>query len=84
MPTPRFCGAMFVASSPSLDRPSSGCSRPAITRRSVDLPLPLGPRSAVNDPLGIASDTLSRATKLPKRLVACWIVIATQPFLSTE
>ncbi len=30
--------------------PSSGCSSPAITRSSVDLPLPLGPSSAVSEP----------------------------------
>src|SRR5262245_8492861 len=85
MPTPRFCGERFVASSPRIStRPSSDCSRPAITRSSVDLPLPLGPSSAVSDPLGIATDTLSSATKLPNLFVACWTVIATQPLLSAE
>src|SRR6187455_3345334 len=64
--------------------PSSGSSSPAITRRSVDLPLPLGPSRAVSDPLGIATDTLSSATKLPKRFVTCWTVIATQPLLSAQ
>ena len=32
--------------------PSSGCSSPAITRSRVDLPLPLGPSSAVSEPCG--------------------------------
>src|SRR5262245_38955739 len=85
MPTPRFCGARFVASSPRIStRPSSACSRPAITRSRVDLPLPLGPSRAVSDPPGIATETLSSATKLSKRFVTCWTVIATEPFLSPQ
>src|SRR5688572_20899953 len=57
-----------VTSSPRIAiSPASGISRPAITRRSVDFPLPLGPRSAVNEPPAIASETSSRATKSPKR-----------------
>jgi hypothetical protein len=40
-----------------------------MTRSSVDLPLPLGPSSAVSDPPGIASDTPSSAVKSPKRFV---------------
>src|SRR6186997_2065169 len=43
--------------------PASGRSSPAITRRSVDLPLPLGPSSAVSEPSGIASETASSAVK---------------------
>ena len=59
---------MPVASSPEIViSPSSGLSSPAMTRRSVDLPLPLGPSSAVKDPVGTSSETLSRATKSPKR-----------------
>src|SRR5215207_256199 len=85
MPTPRFCGGRLVASSPRMvTSPASGDSSPAITRRSVDLPLPLGPSSAVSDPLGIARETLSRATKLPKRFVAWRTAIATRLLLSTE
>src|SRR3954447_3423013 len=49
--------------------PSSGCSSPAITRSSVDFPLPLGPRSAVSPPSGTSMETSSRATKSPNRLV---------------
>jgi hypothetical protein len=42
-----------VASSPSMTTsPASGCSRPAMTRSSVDLPPPLGPSSAVSEPSG--------------------------------
>src|SRR5262249_19133475 len=49
--------------------PVSGCSRPAITRSNVDLPLPLGPSSAVRPPSGTSIETSSRATKSPNRLV---------------
>src|SRR4051794_12245936 len=49
--------------------PASATSRPAITRRSVDLPLPLGPRSAVSEPLATSIETSSSATKSPKRFV---------------
>src|SRR4029453_6581694 len=45
-------------------------SRPAITRSSVDLPLPEGPSRAVREPLGISTDTSSRAVKAPKRRAA--------------
>src|SRR2546423_3089280 len=41
--------------------PESGCSRPAMTRSSVDLPPPLGPSSAVSEPGGTSMDT-SRST----------------------
>ena len=37
-------------------------------RSSVDLPPPLGPSSAVSCPVGMLTDTSSRATKSPKRL----------------
>src|SRR3954471_516679 len=47
--------------------PASGISRPAMTRSSVDLPLPLGPSSAVSDPLATSTETSSSAAKSPKR-----------------
>src|SRR5581483_3785821 len=56
--------------------PASGTSRPAITRRSVDLPLPLGPRSAVSDPLATSTETSSSATKSPKCFVTLRASIA--------
>src|SRR5215213_87118 len=59
-----------------LTRPESGSSRPAITRRSVDLPLPLGPSRTVSDPDGIASETSSSATKSPNRFVTPRTLIA--------
>src|SRR6476660_5413037 len=52
--------------------PWSAVSRPAMMRRSVDLPPPLGPSSAVSCPVGISSDTSSRATKSPKDL-STWL-----------
>ena len=36
-------------------------------RSSVDFPPPLGPRSAVSEPVGTSSDTSSSATASPKR-----------------
>src|SRR5215210_6616299 len=76
---------MSVAASPRMETsPESGCSRPAMTRKSVDLPLPLGPRSAVREPLAIASETLSRATKLPNRFVTLRTAIAIRLLLSEQ
>src|SRR2546423_9926214 len=73
----RRCGGSAVASLPAMKTlPSSAFSRPAMTRRSVDLPLPLGPRSAVSDPAGTSRLTSSRATKSPKRLFTLRTVIA--------
>src|SRR3954452_7685246 len=57
--------------------PTSGVSSPAITRSSVDLPLPLGPSSAVREPLATSTETSSSATKSPKRLVTLRASIAT-------
>src|SRR2546421_13087690 len=73
----RRCGGSAVASLPAMKTlPSSAFSRPAMTRRSVDLPLPLGPRSAVSDPGGTSRLTSSRATKSPKRLFTLRTAIA--------
>src|ERR1700751_5253228 len=56
--------------------PASGVSRPAMTRRSVDFPLPLGPSSAVSEPLSTSMETSSSATKSPKRFVTLCASIA--------
>src|SRR6185312_11459947 len=73
----RRCGGSEVASLPPMKTsPWSAFSSPAMTRRSVDLPLPLGPRSAVSDPAGTSRLTSSRATKSPKRLFTLRTVIA--------
>src|SRR3954469_12912874 len=85
MPTPRPCGGASVTSSPSsATSPESGRSSPAITRRSVDLPLPLGPSSAVKDPPAIAMETSSSATYSPNRLVTRRTAIATRVLLPEE
>ena len=57
--------------------PESGVSSPAITRRSVDLPLPLGPSSAVSESLSTLIETSSSATKSPNRFVTLRVSIAT-------
>ena len=49
-----------------------------MTRSSVDLPLPLGPSSAVSDPLATSIETSSSATKSPKRFVTLRASIATR------
>src|SRR4029079_1638884 len=68
--SPRFCGTSRVTSTPSSSTvPDSGRSRPAITRRRVDFPLPLGPRSAVSEPDGTSIDASSSATNSPNRFV---------------
>ena len=62
--------------------PASGCSSPAITRSSVDFPLPLGPSSAVSEPLSTSTETSSSAVKSPKRFVTfrTSIAISARPF----
>src|SRR6266545_3227652 len=65
----RSWGASAVASFPERTiSPVSGPSSPAMIRRSVDLPDPLGPRSAVREPPSTSRETSSTATKSPKRL----------------
>src|SRR6266702_4320821 len=57
--------------------PVSGVSSPAITRSSVDLPLPLGPSRPVSEPLSTEMETSSRARKSPNRFVTLRASIAT-------
>ncbi len=62
----RFAGAMSVTSTPSRKHwPTVMRSRPAIMRRSVDLPQPEGPSSAVNDPLSTVRLMSSIAVTTP-------------------
>src|SRR3954453_8969401 len=76
---------MPVTSAPSITtRPSSGGSRPAITRSSVDFPPPLGPSSAVSEPSGTRTETSVRAECSPKRLPTPWTSIAMQASLTVE
>src|SRR5438552_8092889 len=49
--------------------PSSGCSKPAMSRNDVVLPKPDGPRSDRNSPLRTFRLTASTAVREPKRLV---------------
>src|SRR6266508_2309993 len=49
--------------------PVSGCSRPAITRRRVDLPPPLGRSSAVSEPEAVSRETSRRTGVRPKDLL---------------
>src|SRR5271167_2658675 len=66
----RWRGSRSVTSSPSIEmRPASGVTRPPISRRSVDLPAPDGPRIAVSAPKGISVVTSSTPKVTPKRLV---------------
>src|SRR5689334_1830999 len=82
---PRFCGASAVASLPEMKTaPESATSSPAITRRSVDLPDPLGPSSAVSEPLATSTETSSSATKSPNRLVTLRASIATEVLPRSE
>src|SRR5215218_10473330 len=53
-------------------------------RKSVDLPLPLGPRRTVSEPPAIASETLSSAAYSPNRLLTRRTAIAIGRLLSAE
>src|SRR6476469_624110 len=54
-----------MSSPPSMMRPVSGCSKPAIIRSVVVLPGPDGPRSVKNSPAPTVRSTLSTATTSP-------------------
>src|SRR5689334_336136 len=70
MPNRRLDGGRPVTSSPSTRmRPRSGDSKPAIRRRAVVLPLPLGPSSAITSPFSISRES-SRRTWLPAKLLS--------------
>src|SRR5271170_1674550 len=53
---------------PTVARPEVGASRPHRIRITVDFPAPLGPRKPKISPRLIDIETLSTATKSPKRL----------------
>src|SRR5437667_3990809 len=70
MPKSRCAGGSRVTSRPPISiEPASCTSRPAITRSSVVLPQPEGPRKHTSLPLSTSSETSSNAVKAPKRLV---------------
>ncbi len=54
---------------PNLTAPLLGNSKPAIMRKSVVFPHPLGPKKEKSSPLLITKFTLSTALKLPKSLL---------------
>ena len=63
----RWRGALSVTSIPPIDTvPPVTSSRPAIIRKSVDLPHPDGPTSTMNWPSGISRLTSSTATTSPE------------------
>src|SRR4029079_4863924 len=54
-----------MSSPPSVIRPESGCSKPAIILSVVVLPEPEGPRSVKNSPAATVRSTVSTATTSP-------------------
>jgi hypothetical protein len=69
IPKRRLCAGWTVMSRfPKVILPPEGCSNPAIIRRSVVLPHPEGPRSAVSSPSAKSRSVLSTARTLPKSL----------------
>ena len=70
MPKSRCAGGSRDTSRPPISMlPASCASRPAMTRSSVVLPHPEGPRKHTSLPLSTSSETSSSAVKAPKRLV---------------
>src|SRR5262245_47504548 len=55
---------------PTVAAPEVGASRPQSMRMVVDLPAPLLPRKPKISPRATSNDTLSTATKSPKRRVS--------------
>lgn len=63
MPTLRLCtGTLVTSRAPNDTRPEVGAMKPAIIRKVVVLPQPLGPSSASSSPSRMSSDTSSTAT----------------------
>src|SRR5689334_16604025 len=62
------CGSPVIRWSWKYISPLSGARLPQICAISVVLPAPLGPISACTSPAATSSDTLSVATRPPKRL----------------
>ena len=57
---------------PTQSSPESGESRPAMRRRSVDLPQPLGPTMETNSPAATDSETLSSASASGRARHSAW------------
>ena len=60
--SPRSAPGPVIGSAPTRSSPDVGRSRPAISRRSVDLPQPLGPISDTISPAAIDSERRSSAS----------------------
>ena len=65
----RYGGTPRTGSPPTEMPPSVGSSKPAIIRKVVVLPHPLGPSSEKNSPSRISNVRSSTATKSPNRFV---------------
>ena len=61
--SPRSALGAVIGSEPIKSSPESGRSRPAIRRRRVDFPQPLGPTSETNSPAASDRETASRASR---------------------
>ncbi len=62
----RSAGSMSLTTRPPIEIvPPLIVSSPAIMRSNVDLPQPDGPSSTVNEPSGMASETLFTASTPP-------------------
>src|SRR3954471_3836175 len=69
MATSRAAGGLAVTSAPPMAiRPASGRSSPAIRRRAVVLPAPVGPNSTTNSPSLMPRSRASTATVSPNAL----------------
>src|SRR5579862_4081423 len=55
---------------PTVARPDVGASSPHMIRMVVDFPAPFGPRNPKISPRATSIETLSTATKSPKRLTS--------------
>src|SRR6185503_2212445 len=69
-------GSRPTSMPPTVAVPDVGFNSPHSMRIVVDLPAPLLPRKPKISPARTSNDTLSTATKAPKRLVRSWTSIA--------
>ena len=60
-------GSTGLASTPTCTLPLTGWTRPAMMRKSVDFPIPEGPRSATTCPVIMLGRVMLRISKLTSR-----------------
>ena len=65
-------GTLLMTFPSMMMSPLSGVSSPAIMRRIVVLPEPLGPKRPMSLPFSIPKETSSEALKFPKCLLMCF------------